>query len=85
MSNKRKPATSERDIKRQLSPWTKRRVVSWTLFGLAALVAVQHLVAHSGWTPLPIGMGKQDIFLGYPMAGLLAITGLFALDPRPKI
>ncbi len=68
-----------------LNPWTRRRVLCWTLFVLAGVMAVNHLVAHAGTRILPLGMGKQDIFLGYPMAALLALSGLIALDPRPKL
>jgi hypothetical protein len=75
----------QRDLDRQLSPWSRRRVLSWSLFGLAGFIVVQHLVAHAGWRPIPMGMGKQDIFFGYPMAIVLAIIGAFALDPRPRL
>lgn len=84
MSNRRKPGTAA-SVDGSLSAWTRRRLVSWTLIGLAIVVAVQHLIAHSGWQPLPMGMGMQDIFLGYPMAALLALAGLMWLDPRPPI
>lgn len=73
------------DVDTQLSNWSKRRVASWSLFGLAALVAVQHLVAHAGWRPIPIPMGWQDLLIGYPMAIVLAIAGGIMLDPNPRV
>jgi len=73
------------DVDKQLSNWTKRRVVSWSLFGLAGLVAVQHLVAHAGFRPLPLSMGWQDILVGYPTAMGLAIVGAIMLDPNPRL
>ncbi|GAB2447956.1 hypothetical protein GCM10027062_31990 [Nocardioides hungaricus] len=73
------------DIDSQLSNWTKRRVLSWSLFGLAGLIAIQHLVAHAGFRPLPMSMGWQDLLLGYPMAIFLAIMGGITLDPKPRI
>lgn len=73
------------DIDKQLSNWTKRRLTSWALFGLAGLVAAQHLVAHAGWTPIPIPMGWQDILIGYPTAIVLTIIGGIMLDPKPRI
>lgn len=79
-------ARSQRDIDRQLNNWTWRRITSWSLFGLALLVLVQHLLAHVGWRPLPLSMGWQDLLVGYPTAGLLAIVGAFTLEarsPRP--
>ena len=83
MSNRRR--AREDSVDRQLSPWSRRRILSWSLFGLAAVVAGQHLLAHGAWRPLPMGMGWQDIFFGYPMAILLAILGAIALDPNPRI
>ena len=70
---------------RQLSSWTKRRVLSWSLFVLAGFTAVQHLVAHAGFRPLPLSMGWQDLLVGYPMAAVLALAGAIALDPNPRI
>lgn len=73
------------DMDKQLSNWTKRRILSWSLFGLAGLIAIQHLVAHAGFRPLPVSMGWQDLLAGYPMAILLAIVGGITLDPKPRI
>ena len=70
---------------RQLSNWTKRRVLSWSLFLLAGVIVVQHLVAHAGFRPLPLSMGWQDLLVGYPMAAILAVAGAIALDPNPRI
>lgn len=70
---------------KQLSNWTRRRVTSWSLFVLAGFVVVQHLVAHAGFRPLPFSMGWQDLIVGYPMAAVLAVAGLIALDPNPRI
>ena len=83
MSNRRRAKKSE--IDQQLSNWSKRRVLSWSLFTLAGIVAVQHVLAHGGVRPIPISMGWQDLLLGYPMAILLAVAGGIALDPNPRI
>lgn len=77
--------TKKSDVDKQLSNWTKRRVLSWSLFVLAGLVAVQHVLAHAGFRPLPISMGWQDILLGYPTAIGLAVIGGIMLDPNPRI
>ena len=69
----------------QLSNWSRRRVVSWTLFGVAAVVAVQHLLAHGGFRPIPLSMGWQDILIGYPTAIALVIVGGIVMDPNPRI
>lgn len=82
-TNFRRP--KNRTVEHQLSNWSKRRVASWSLFALAAGIAAQHLVAHSGFRPIPISMGWQDLLLGYPMAIVVAIAGGIALDPNPRI
>lgn len=76
---------SKTDVDRQLSNWTKRRVLSWSLFGLAALVAGQHLLAHAGFRPIPLSMGWQDLLFGYPTAAALAILGGITLETKPRI
>ena len=83
MSNCRRAKKS--DIDKQLSNWSRRRVLSWSLFALAGIIAVQHVLAHGGFRPIPISMGLQDLLLGYPMAILLAVAGGIALDPNPRI
>lgn len=83
MVNMRK--TRKSDIDRQLTNWTPRRVVSWSLFMLAGVIALQHLVAHAGWQPIPLSMGWQDLLIGYPAAVVLAVVGAMALDPNPRL
>ena len=73
------------EVDKQLSNWTTRRVLSWSLFGLAVVVAAQHLLAHAGWKPIALSMGWQDLLIGYPTAAILAIVGLLALDPNPRL
>ena len=84
MSSMRRRAKKS-DVDKQLSIWSKRRVLSWSLFGLAGLVAGQHLLAHAGFRPLPLSMGWQDILVGYPTAVGLAVIGAIMLDPNPRI
>jgi hypothetical protein len=73
------------DVDRQLSGWSRRRTISWTFFGLALLVAGQHLLAHAGLRPMPMSMARQDIFFGYPAAFVLAIAGGLTMDPNPRL
>lgn len=84
MSSIRRRARNS-EIDQQLSNWSRRRILSWSLFGLAVFVAGQHLVAHAGFRPLPISMGWQDIVVGYPTAVVLLILGGIALDPNPRL
>lgn len=74
----------QREIARQLNPWSRRRVAAWSLFVLAVVVAGQHVLAHLGWRPIPLSMGWQDLLLGYPMAGALAVTAAIVAEPRPR-
>jgi len=71
-----------REISRQLNPWTKRRVAAWTLFVVASVIAVNHIFAHLGDQLVPMGMGTQDLLIGWPMAALIGLAGLMILDPR---
>lgn len=74
----------KREAQKQLTQWTPRRLIAWSLFVLAAVIAVQHLLAHAGMRPLPFGMGKQDLLIGYPTAGLLALAGGIILGAKPS-
>lgn len=73
---------AQADIDRQLRRWPRRRIAAWALFVLGGLVAIQHIIAHAGFRPIPVSMGWQDLLIGYPMAGVLLIAGLFVLEPR---
>ena len=74
----------KREAERQLGAWTPRRLATWGLFFLAALVAGQHLVAHAGFRPLPISMGWQDILVGYPMAMALGMAAAIVWGAKPE-
>ena len=75
-------AARQKEIDRQFRMWTPRRVVAWSFFGLAFVVAAQHMLAHLGWRPLPISMGWQDLLIGDPAAGVIAIIGALGLGAR---
>lgn len=70
------------DIARQLRRWPPRRIAAWSLFLLAAVIAVQHLLAHGGVRPVPLSMGWQDLLMGYPMAAVVFILGAFIIEAR---
>jgi len=77
-------AKAARDLDRQLRAVSRRRWVARGLLALAGVVLVIHLLAHSGWRALPIGMGWQDLLVGYPMAGLLVIAGAILIGSTPS-
>jgi len=64
-----------------LLTWTARALM---VLGLA--IAIQHLIAHAGYRPLPLPMGAQDLLIGYPAAALVLIVGLFiwGRNPTPR-
>ena len=78
----RRKAAVQADVNRQLRRWSRRRVAAWSLFVLAIIIGLQHVLAHGGVRPLPMSMTWQDLLLGYPAAGFLGIIGLFVLEPR---
>ena len=56
----------------------RHTVIGILLLVIAAVLVPTHLAEHAGvWNPLP---GKlEDLFLGFPMAGVLGISGFVAL------
>ncbi len=58
-----------------------KRVLPPLLFGLAIVIAAQHLIFHAA-----NGSGQaaliEDIFFGYPMAMVIAVIGAFMLPAR---
>jgi hypothetical protein len=62
------------------------RNLTWAsraFMGVGLLVVLQHLVAHSGFRPLPTGMGVQDLLVGYPTGMVLFIAGLMIWGRKP--
>lgn len=58
--------------RRHLS-WRRRKIMAWSLFGLAILVAVTHILEHLGAFQV-MSPGLQDLFIGYPMAIALGVA-----------
>ncbi len=71
------------DLDRQFRTRGRRAWVTRGLFALAALIVVQHLLAHAGWRPLPLAMAAQDLFIGYPVGGVIALAGPLCLGHCP--
>lgn len=53
---------------------TRRRTLAVGLFSLAIGLAVSHLLEHAGVFQV-MSPGLQDLLIGYPAAGVLAIAG----------
>lgn len=84
----RKPRPPDKP-ERARSGWTRLSHQPWvygSLFALSGVIVIQHLFAHAGFQPLPMGMGWQDLVVGYPMAVVLGIVGLilWGSDPTPR-
>ena len=56
----------------------RRRVFGLALVAFAILVGVSHWLAHLG--VLYEDTGLWDLTIGYPMAGLLGVTGAMVLS-----
>ena len=52
----------------------QRRIAAWALFALAAVIAVTHILEHAGAFQV-MSPGLKDLLIGYPTAGILAVTG----------
>lgn len=72
----------QRQVNRQLRVWTPRRVLGWVVAVVAIAVALVHWVAHIGYRPIPLTMGAQDLFVGYPAAALLGVVAVVILGQR---
>ena len=72
----------QRQVNRQLRVWTPRRVLGWVVAADAIAVALVHWVAHIGYRPMPLTMGAQDLFVGYPAAALLGVVAVVILGQR---
>lgn len=77
-------ARVQREVNRQLRGWTPRRIAAYSLVALAAVIGVNHVLAHLGGAWLPMSLGWQDLLVGYPAAGLLALTGFIILGQKPR-
>lgn len=66
--------------KKKITPeqYMMRRVFGWGLVALALAVGVSHWLAHFG--VLYEDTGLWDLTIGYPMAGLLGVTGAIVLS-----
>ena len=69
----------QKQVNRQLRLWTPRRVAGWMLAAVAIVVAAVHWVAHIGYRPIPLSMGAQDVFIGYPAAALFGVVAVVVL------
>lgn len=57
---------------------TVHRVAGGCLMGLAGVVAVTHMAEHLGFLHV-MSPGLQDLFIGYPTAGVLLLVAVIVL------
>lgn len=70
-------------LNKELNRAARRLLIGRLLAVLALLIAGQHVLAHAGWQPLPIGMGWQDLLVGYPMAAVLGVVAAIVWGNTP--
>jgi len=61
-------------LRRELRRSTRRHVIAYVLFVVAGVMAVAHFFEHAGTFTI-VSPGFADLFLGWPMAGVLALIG----------
>ena len=71
------------DIARRVRHERRMTWAGRALMTAGLLVAAQHLVAHAGVRLIPVGMGTQDLAIGYPTAMVLVIAGLMIWGRKP--
>ncbi len=77
----REPAARETQRQQEIAAakrdGTKRRrrhAIAYAMFTVAAVMAITHVFAHAGSVTV-LAQGWQDLLLGWPMAGMIAISG----------
>lgn len=60
----------------------RRRFTAYTLFALAGIVALSHVLTHAGAFTIIANKGLADLIIGYPTAGVLAVAGLVLLPAQ---
>lgn len=63
-------AEFRRDFKRR----QRRHVAAYALWIIAAIIAIGHFFEHAGTVQI-VSASFQDLAIGWPMAGVLAIAG----------
>lgn len=80
----RQRAEMQREIARQLRGWTWQKVVAYALVIIGALIVVNHTLMHLGLDWLPMSQGRQDLYAGWPLGGVLAIAGFVIGGQTPS-
>lgn len=70
-------AAKKREV--SLRAYRLRRTIGWSLVGLGVLIGVSHWLEHLQVFSIA-SPGVQDVFFGYPMAGLLGVAGSIILS-----
>ena len=62
----------------------RRRAAAYSLFAAAGIVAASHVLEHLGVIRL-FNPTAEDLLLGYPTAGVLAVVGAISLGPGRRL
>jgi len=80
----RERAEMQREIARQLRGWTWRKVVAYALVIVGAVIVINHTFMHMGLDWLPMSQGRQDLFAGWPLGGVLVLAGFIVGGQTPS-
>lgn len=80
----RERAEMQREIARQLRVWTPRKIIAYVMVIVAGLIAVNHIFMHLGFSWLPMSAGSQDLFVGWPIAAVIAVSGFVVGGQTPQ-
>jgi len=80
----RERAQMQREIARQLRGWTWRKVVAYALVIVGALIVINHTLMHMGLDWMPMSQGRQDLFAGWPLGGVLVLAGFVIGGQTPS-
>lgn len=61
------------ELRLAFARYRRTKVLGWSLLGLAVMVALSHALDHGGAFHLFSDQGVEDLTIGYPTAGLLAL------------
>lgn len=62
------------ELRRALRGNSTRHMIAFVMFGVAGVIALAHFFEHFGAFTI-VSQGFEDVFLGWPMAALIAFGG----------
>lgn len=63
-------------LRRELRHNSRRHVIAYVMWAVAGIMAIGHFFEHLGTFTI-VSSGFEDLVLGWPMAMLIAVAGVF--------